>query len=160
MDTPDKLAKTIHDALQPRGPERKTVLERIRSILTHEWKAKLSAFGLVCITWFLLAGQQDFEASLRVPVETRDLPADIQVIEPVDPHVSIRVRGMRKDASTLSERNVQVRLDLSGAVPGKRIYPISRQHVVLNNERVSVVHIRPNRIVFSFKKKNQPSPDQ
>ena len=76
------------------------------------------------------------------------------MIDPVNPQVKITVRGLRKDASTLDRNDVQITLDLSRAAPGSRIYRITRDRIVLPNDRLDVIHIAPAQIKFDFKQKS------
>ena len=64
--------------------------------------------------------------------------------------MNIRVRGLRKDASTLNENNVVAEIDLSLAGTGKKTFPITRDHIMLPNDRVQVVKIEPAQVDFKF----------
>ncbi len=151
VENPQRLSELITEAIRPYSPQRITWQERLRSFLTTQWKVKLGTLFLVSILWLLLAGQQDFETNLSVPLEIKDLPPTMQILEPLNPRVKIKVRGLRKDASILSEKNVLAQIDLSSARPGKTTFPISREHIRLPNERIYVVNIEPHQIEFKFK---------
>jgi uncharacterized protein (TIGR00159 family) len=153
MKTPEELSRVIEEAIRPVAPSRVTHWDRVRSLFLYQWKAKSGTFILVLITWLLLAGQQDFEAGLSVSLEVRNLPAQTVMLEPVNQKIRIRVRGLRKDASTLSEKNVQVSLDLSAAGAGKKAYSITREHIQLPNERVQVISIDPPQVTLSLEKR-------
>jgi hypothetical protein len=106
--------------------------------------------------WLLLAGQQNFEVALSVPIEVKNVPAQMEIVEPLNPKVRIRVRGLRKDAGTLSEKNVHVELDLAGADAGRRVFPVTRENILLPNERVSLVNIEPPQVTFKFQQEKSP----
>ena len=114
---------------------------------------KVGTFGLISVLWLLLAGQQNFEVTVQVPLETKNLPAQMEILEPLKQEISIKVRGLRKDASTLSERNVQAEIDLSMARFGRRIFRITRDQIALPNDRIYVVKIEPHEVEFKFKEK-------
>jgi uncharacterized protein (TIGR00159 family) len=116
----------------------------------RRWHIKLGTLAFVSILWLLLAGQQDFEATFRVPVEIRNLPAYMKILEPTNPEVEVRVRGLRKDASTLDSEAVRAEIDLSAAAMGKEAFAMSREQVFLNNDRVYVVRIDPSVLYFKF----------
>ena len=79
----------------------------------------------------------------------------MEILEPLKPRVRIRVRGLRKDASTLSEKNVQAGIDLSTATEGKKIFQVTREHVKLPIDSIYIVHIEPSQIPFLFQQKPQ-----
>ena len=116
----------------------------------RRWQIKLGTLAFVSILWLLLAGQQDFEATFRVPVEIKNLPAYMKILEPTNPEVEVRVRGLRKDASTLDSEAVRAEIDLSAAARGKEAFAMSREQVFLNNDRVYVVRIDPSVLYFKF----------
>jgi hypothetical protein len=107
----------------------------------------------VTLLWLLLAGQQDFEVTITVPLKITNIPPNMEVIEPVKPEVKITARGIRKDASTLNDRNVHARVDISMARVGRKFFPITRNQLFLPNDRIQVVRIEPNQVGFKFKEK-------
>jgi diadenylate cyclase len=126
---------------------------KIRSVVLNQWRAKLSTLFLVSLLWLLFAGQQDFEATFGVPLQLAGKPEQMEILQPLNPKVRITVRGLRKDASTLSEKNVLAELDLSMASLGRRIFPITRNNIRLPNDRIQVVRIEPAQVEFKFKEK-------
>jgi diadenylate cyclase len=148
----DELTKLVRDAIAPPAASDITWLERIRALVVHKWPMKLGALGLVFVFWLLLAGQQNFEVTFTVPVEMKDIPENIELLEPLNPEVLITVRGLRKDASTLNSRNVHAEIDLSPARFGSKLFRITRDQIDLPNDRISIVNIKPTLIEFRFKK--------
>ena len=146
----EKLSGLVLEALTPVATPKTTLMNRIRLLITHRWPLKAGSFALVCLLWLMLAGQQDFEVNLRVPVEIKNVPSGMEVLKPSKPEVEITFRGLRKDASTLNDRNVHVELDLSLASMGKKTYSITRDQILLPNDRIQIVGIEPARFVFEF----------
>lgn len=149
----EKLSQLVKEAVIPYSIPRKKWWERIRFFLVHRWRVKLGTVLLVSVLWLLLAGQQDFEQTIRVSIETKNLPAQMEILEPLEPKVQITVRGLRRDASSLNERNVLAKIDLSMASFGRRIFPITRDQILLPNDRIQVVKIEPPKLEFSLKEK-------
>ena len=152
-----ELSEIIAEATRPVAPAKKNRLERIQFLLSHRWKAKVGSLALISILWFLFAGQQDFEVTFPLSLKLKNIPSDMEIIDPATPDVQITVGGLRKDASTLSKRNVYAEIDLAQARLGKRIFSISKNQVFLPNDRVSVVNIKPSQIEFQFKAKQASS---
>jgi diadenylate cyclase len=149
---PEELAALIEKAAKPPAASNITWLERIGALAVHKWPIKLGALGLVFVFWLLLAGQQNFEVALKVPVEMKNIPENIEILEPLNPEVLITVRGLRKDASTLNSRNVHAEIDLSPARFGSKLFRITREEIDLPNDRISIVNIKPTLMEFRFKK--------
>jgi diadenylate cyclase len=147
----DSLARWIRDAVRF-SAEPLPWTRKARLLLTRQWKTKAAVVGVVCAVWLVLAGQQDFEVGLDIPVAVRNVPQGVSVEDPLDPNLRVRVRGLRKDASLLNERNVHAFVDARGAGEGSRTFPISRENIQLPNDRVYVVKIDPPRMEFLFRK--------
>jgi uncharacterized protein (TIGR00159 family) len=147
----EQLSKLVKEALASTGPTVKSWPEMILSLTVHRWPIKIAALGLVCLFWLLLAGQQNFEVTIRVPLELTNVPEKIEVLEPVNPEIAITVQGLRKDASTLSRRNVHAEIDLSMARLGNRVFRITRDRIILPNDRIKVVSIVPLLMEFRLR---------
>ena len=153
MDSQEKFSQMVKEAVIPYSIPRKKWWKRIRFFLVHRWRTKLGTVVLVSLLWLLLAGQQDFEKTISVPLETKNLPDQMEILEPLEPIVRITVRGIRKDASSLNGKNVMAKIDLSTARFGRRIFPVTRDQILLPNDRIQVVKIEPPKLEFSLKEK-------
>lgn len=147
----EELVRLIREAFEPSRPGIPRG-EQLRLLVTRRWRVKAAVFGVVCAVWLALAGQQDFEVSLDVPVAVQNVPPDRVLVEPVNPQVRIRVQGLRKDASILSEKNVQAVVDASGVSGDRGVARITRSDIQLPNDRVRVVKIDPTRMELVFQK--------
>lgn len=153
VQTPQDLYQMMREALAPIHPAERGWKEKVHFLLVHRWRTKLVTFCLVSLLWLILAGQQNFEVKLRIPIEGRNLPQDMEIVDPRQAHVQITIRGLRKDASTLAEENVVAKIDLSHVYPGKRGFSITRNLIQLPDDRVQLVDIQPQEVVFTFQRK-------
>ena len=148
IGSPEALKNILLKAPDAGPMASRTTWDHLRSLLTQRLPLKLGTFAFVAAVWVLLAGQQDFEATFTVPVELKNLPATMKIVAPQKPQVELTVRGLRKDASVLSYRNVEVKLDMSLAKAGRRTFGISRYDITLPIDRIDVVKINP--MTFKF----------
>jgi hypothetical protein len=155
LENQERFSQVVHEAITLPAPEAKGWWETIRLLLVPRWRLKLGTLAIVSLVWLMLAGQQDFEVTIKVPVEFKNLPEYMEIVEPMKPSVKITARGLRKDASTLNARNVQVELDVSSAKLGRKTYRISPNQAVLPGERIDVVRIEPTEFVLEFRQKEQ-----
>ena len=151
VENPQGFYQLIQEALTASGPGDKTWKEKIRHFLLSHWRAKLVTLCLVSLLWLILAGQQDFEVTLRVPLRIKELPSRVKIVGPLNTNIQVTLRGLRRDASILDKENVVAEVDLSKAQPGKMDFAITRNEIGLPDDRVQVVNIDPSRVVFTFK---------
>jgi hypothetical protein len=148
----EELSLLILEGTRPGEDSKSSWIGKAGSLVTNRWPVKIGTLLFVTVLWLLFAGQQDFEVALSVPLRTKNLPANLEIVEPQRPELVITVRGLRKDASTLNERNVHAELDLSLAALDRRTFRVSREHILLPSETISIVGIEPPNLEFTFQK--------
>lgn len=153
-DNSARLSQFMHEALSPPGRPKVSWATRIRSLVLNRWLVKLGTLALISVIWLLLAGEQNFRVTLKVPLEMKDLPRQLQIVEPVSPKLQITLQGLRKDASILTEDNVHAVLNLSTAYAGAHFYDITRDNIEVSDDRLRIVDIEPSRLKFTFKEKS------
>jgi len=158
VDSSDALSHFVEDALKSPVPVDITLPGKLKSLIVNRWRLKLETLGLVSILWLLFAGQQDFEVTLQVALATQNLPAHMEVLQPLNPRLDLTIRGLRKDASTVDPEEVNARIDLTMAGFGRKVFRISPDQIILPNEQVKVVRIDPSEIFFEFKEKQEDKP--
>jgi len=127
---------------------------RILEALTRRLPAKAFCLLIVIAVWVSLAGKQDVEKRLSVPLEVRNLPERWEILEPQEPKVLVQLRGMRKDVMTLDDSRVFATVDLSLARLGRRTFRLGPNEIVLPNDRVQVVRVEPSEIKFRFQERS------
>lgn len=150
IDGSESLKTILNESASDDKSPKKGLLDHLRILLTQRWPIKLGTFALVGFVWLIFAGQQDFEVNFEVPVQIENLPPRLEIIEPPKPVVSLTARGLRKDASILSQRNVNIRLDLSLANQNRNTFRVTPYHITLPNDRIDIVKIKPEFITFTF----------
>ena len=108
------------------------------------------------VFWLLFAGQQDFEVTIRLPVVLKNIPPALEVAEPFRRSISLTARGLRKDASTLSSRIVEIKLDMATSTSGYNAFRISRELLGVPNDRIDLIKIEPSEIYVRLKEKTAP----
>lgn len=151
LERPEDLWEVMSAGAQIQRPT--GVGRWVTEALTRRLPAKVLSLVLVSAVWVALAGKQNVEVRISVPVETRNLPEQWEILEPHDPRVQLVLRGMRKDVMTLNDSRVFAEVDLSLARLGRRTFRISRNEIVLPSDRVQVVRIEPSEIKFRFQEK-------
>jgi uncharacterized protein (TIGR00159 family) len=151
------LSRMLLEAVAPVVTQKKSWLKRMISLFANQWQIKGGTLLLVVALWISLAGQQDFETTVTVPLTITNMPPQFEIIEPVKPQVEITIRGLRKDAGAMEENNVMVEIDTSLARLGRRTFSITRDNIRLLSDRINVVNINPTKIKFDLKEKSLKS---
>jgi hypothetical protein len=102
----------------------------------------LKALALIIAVGLWVAGHRDTERAIEVPLEFRNIPSDLMVMDNRVDYVVLRVMGPRTSVSTLDADTVKLSLDLDGSKSGLLSYPLAPND--FNVPRgVSVTRITP-----------------
>jgi len=110
---------------------------------------KLLSLALALLLWMAVAGEEIVERGLRVPLELQQLPANVELSGEVPTAIDVRVRGASGALSRLGPGDVVAVLDLRGARPGRRLFPMTPDQVRAPFG-VEIVQVTPSAIAMTF----------
>ncbi|MGH9334494.1 MAG: CdaR family protein, partial [Vicinamibacteria bacterium] len=93
----------------------------MRERLTDHLGLKLVSLVLGFSLWYAVSREQEAEFSVVIPIELRDLPEGLEVIEESVQQVDVRLRGPAEILRRLTPQEVNIGVDLSDAEPGERL---------------------------------------
>jgi YbbR domain-containing protein len=79
--------------------------------------------------WYIVAGGQGAEIVLTIPLEYRNVPEGMEVLEESAQQVDIRLRGSSEIVRRLTPQEIQAGVDLSGAQPGEQSFYLSPENI-------------------------------
>ena len=85
----------------------------------------LKALALIIAVGLWVAGHRDTERAIEVPLEFRNIPSDLMVMDNRIDYVVLRLMGPRTLVSTLDTDKFKLSLDLDGAKSGSLSYPLA-----------------------------------
>jgi YbbR domain-containing protein len=132
-------------------------LRKVLSWASGETGLKIFSLLFAVGLWlFVNAGQKPTEKTLTVPVEVRNLPADLMTTVPGPGQVEVRVSGPPALLSTLDPDYLKVVLDLDGARAGTSTFRLSG--AFFNPPRgVRIVRISPSVVNLKLEAKGERS---
>ena len=96
--------------------------DKIVSLAKSNFGLKFLAFVIALGLW--LAGHRDIERAVEVPVEFRNIPRDLMVMDNRIDYVVLRLAGPRTLVSTIQTDDLKLSLDLNGAKSGSSSFPL------------------------------------
>jgi YbbR domain-containing protein len=118
----------------------KQLWDKIVSLAGSNFGLKAVALTIAVGLW--LAGHRDTERAVEVPVEFRNIPSDLMVMDNRVDYVVLRLMGPRTLVSTLDADRMKLMLDLQGAKSGSLSYPLSTDYFNIPRG-VSIARITP-----------------
>ena len=93
----------------------------MRERLTENLGLKMLSLVLGITLWYAVARDQGAEFVFSIPVELRNVPEGLEVVEESAQQVDVRLRGPSEILRRLTPRDLRVGVDLSDAEPGERV---------------------------------------
>jgi len=112
---------------------------------------KLMAVALAALLWLIVAGDHLVERSLRVPLEYRNIPPELELVGDPPTEVDVRLRGSSAVLGRLEARDVVAVLDLATARPGSRLFHL-RSDEVRAPYGVEVAQVIPGTLAVDLEK--------
>jgi len=100
----------------------KRLWEKIVALAGSNFGLKVLALVIAFVLW--LAGHRDIERAVEVPVEFRNIPSDLMVMDTRVDYVVLRLNGPRTLVSTIDSDDLKLSLDLAEARSGPASYPL------------------------------------
>ena len=129
----------------------KALWERVVSWSASNFGLKALALTIAVGLW--LAGHRDTERAIEVPVEFRNIPQDLMVMDNRIDYIVLRLMGPRTLVSTLDSQTLKLSLDLGGAKSGSASIPLGADDfnlprgVVIGRITPPVIHLRLEPVV-------------
>src|SRR5918994_4334292 len=90
---------------------------------------KLLAVLIALLLWLTVAGEHVVERTMRVPLELRNVPPQLEIVGDPPMTVDVRVRGSSALLGRMDPGDVVAILDLEGARTGSRLFHLRTDEV-------------------------------
>jgi YbbR domain-containing protein len=115
----------------------------------HHFGLKLLALLLAVALWVKVARDPIAEVEMKVPIEFRNLPENLEIDSASFTEAQVRVRGPERLIHRLVSGDVRAEIDLSSVHPGERTFDLNTQQIHLPQD-LKVVQIIPGQFQLSF----------
>lgn len=121
----------------------------MRPRIFRNFGIKVLSIGLALLLWGLVAGQREAERSLRVPLEYRNIPEELELLGEPASLVDVRVRGSSGVLGELRGADLVAVLDLRAARAGRRLFHLVPGDVAVPTG-VKVLQVTPSTVSLTF----------
>ena len=121
----------------------------MRPRILENFGLKVLSIALAALLWGLVAGQREAERSLRVPLEYRNIPDDLEMLGEPASLVDVRVRGSSGVLGELRGADLVAVLDLQTARPGRRLFHLLTGDIAVPIG-VQVLQVTPTTVSLTF----------
>jgi YbbR domain-containing protein len=119
--------------------------------VTRDWKLKLVSLGLALGLWLLLvpAEKMSSEKSLTIPLETRNVPAGLEIVARPAPTIDVTLRAPNRLLGEIGPSSLVAALDLERATVLQQDYALNASMIAVP-QGAEVVKISPSRVTIKL----------
>jgi len=123
------------------------MIKTIRNLFVRNWELKLLSLLLAFILWLSLIPEEKTlsEKTLTIPLETLNIPADMELVEKPGSTVDVTIRAPNRMINEVSAANVFAKLNLSTASVFQQEYPLNETMISIP-PGAAVVRISPTKV--------------
>ena len=121
----------------------------LRRYVLHNLGLKLISLGLAVGLWLAVARDPMAEVAVNVPIEFRNMPANLEISAESIPTAQIRLRGPERIVHQLRSSDVYVGIELGNLKPGERTFDLT-DHQIHRPAGLEVVQVVPSQVHFEF----------
>lgn len=121
--------------------------------LTRDWELKLVSLALALGVWLLLVPYEKIssEKSLTIPLETRNVPAGLEIVQRPPATIDITLRAANRLLDDIGPSALVARLDLDRATVLQEEYPLKTSMIAVP-PGAEVVKIAPSKVTIQFER--------
>jgi YbbR domain-containing protein len=125
----------------------------VRSLFVRDWQLKLVSLGLALGVWLLLvpAEKKFSEKSLTIPLETRNVPAGLEIVERPAGTIDITLRAPNRLLDEIGPSGLVARIDLDRATVLQQEYPLNTSMIAVP-PGAEVVKISPGKVTIKLER--------
>jgi YbbR domain-containing protein len=121
----------------------------VRRVFVQNFFFKFISLLLAIGLWLAVARSPIAEIEIRVPIEFRNLPDNLEIDSASFTTAEVRLRGPERAIHHLDPTDVRAEVDLSNVQSGERTFDLTARHVRVPQE-LEVVQIIPGQFHLSF----------
>jgi len=128
----------------------------VRNLFTRNRGLKLFSLLLAFVLWLILIPEEKTysERTLTVPLETANIPADMELVERPAGTIDVTIRASNRLLNEISPTSVTARLGLERASIYQEIYPLNASTIAVP-QGAEVIAISPNMVRLKLEKTRQ-----
>lgn len=119
----------------------------IKNLIVRNWALKLLSLVLAFLLWLTLIPEEKIfsEKTLVVPLETRNLPPDFEIVEKPLTVIDVTIRAPNRLLNQITPASLRAVLNLEKATISQEDYPLNPDMIAAPSD-AKVVLVMPNKV--------------
>jgi YbbR domain-containing protein len=126
----------------------------------RDWKLKLVSLVLALGLWLILVPAEKMysEKSLTIPLETRNIPTGLEIVEQQVETIDITLRAPNRRLDEIGPSGLVARIDLDRASVLQQEYPLNESMIAVP-PGAEVIKINPNKVTIKLERTGEATLD-
>ncbi len=127
------------------------MIRYLQGLFVRNWGLKLVSIVLALALWLILVPADKIlsEKDLTVPLETRNTPDGMEIVEKATPTVDVTVKAPSRILREITPSTLTARLSLERATVYQQEYPLNKNMISLP-PGADVIEVRPNKATIKL----------
>jgi YbbR domain-containing protein len=128
----------------------------LRDLLVRNWALKLLSFFFAVVLWLTVVPEEKIygERTISVPLETRNIPAAMELVEKSSSTVDITVRATNRLLGQLTAADIEAVLDLKKATVAQEDYAVDPSMIIVP-PNVKAVRVFPSKVHLKLERASE-----
>jgi len=117
------------------------------AFLSRHWLLKVLSLIIGISLWYFVVGEDRVDMAVSIPLELRNLPADLVIANQYKKDLEVAVSGPRRLIQEMRQQNISLPIDLGKAEPGALVIKNNAESIPLPRG-ISVQRVQPANITL------------
>ncbi len=114
----------------------------MKKLLTQNAGLKIASILIAIALWFFVTSRGQSEISIDVPLEFKNIPAGLEMVNHSVKIISLNIKGQERFIKNIKASDIRVPIDLSKAKKGESLYYIVREDINVPHA-IAITNINP-----------------
>lgn len=126
------------------------MMNLFKHFVFHNFWLKLLSLLLATGLWYVISrDQQPAEVAIRIPIEFRHVPENLEISSETIPEAQVRLRGPERLIRQVRSTDLRAEIDVAGARPGERTFNLGADQIHQPRE-LTVQQVLPSQLHLVF----------
>ena len=115
----------------------------MKNMITRNLGLKISALLISVLLWFFVTSRGQSEMSLELPIEFKNIPVGLGIVNSSNKTASVHIRGQERLMKNIKSTDIRVSVDLGKAKKGEGTFYVNKDDIKLPYA-MSVTSVSPS----------------
>ncbi|MBE9502928.1 MAG: hypothetical protein IME96_01995 [Proteobacteria bacterium] len=123
----------------------------LKGVFTENILLKAISLLTAIVLWFIVSGERNTEWPYLIPVELKNMPANLIVTNDIPEFLDVKIQGAKSFMMEINPKEMTVKINVAELKEGSNFFPVNPNHIKLPRG-AKVTRIQPSYITLKAEK--------